>query len=88
MVAIGFDSYNLCVTGEVGRTLTTPSGGLNEHIPCIVIGFDSYNLCLSGYVSRTISSSRADNEHLPCVLIKKETVVYETDRDDSGSFDT
>lgn len=32
---IGFDSYNLCETGSVGRTVTTPSGGLNEHIPCI-----------------------------------------------------
>lgn len=34
-----------------------------------VIGFDLYNQCLSGYVAHTISSSRADNEHIPCVLI-------------------
>lgn len=33
-VVIGFDSYNLCETGEKGRTVCTPSGGLNEHIPC------------------------------------------------------
>lgn len=32
-----FDSYNLCLTGDVGRTLSTPSGGLNEHIPLIVL---------------------------------------------------
>ena len=31
----GFDSYNLCLTGEIGRTLATPSGGLNEHIRCL-----------------------------------------------------
>ena len=34
--AVGFDSYNLCTTGEIGRTVTTPSGGLNEHIPCVI----------------------------------------------------
>lgn len=33
---IGVDSYNLCVTGQVGRTLSTPGGGLNEHIPCVM----------------------------------------------------
>lgn len=32
-----FDSYNLCLTGNVGRTLATPSGGLNEHIPIIIM---------------------------------------------------
>ena len=34
----GFDSYNLCLTGSIGRTLSTPSGGLNEHIPVVVLG--------------------------------------------------
>jgi site-specific DNA-cytosine methylase len=33
---VGFDSYNLCLTGSIGRTVTTPSGGLNEHIPIVV----------------------------------------------------
>ena len=33
--AIGFDSYNLDATGDVGRCLSTPSGGLNEHIPTV-----------------------------------------------------
>ena len=32
---VGIDSYNLCETGSVGRTLSTPCGGLNEHIPCV-----------------------------------------------------
>lgn len=35
MEAVGIDSYNLCETGSVGRTLSTPCGGLNEHIPCV-----------------------------------------------------
>lgn len=34
--AIGIDSYNLCLTGEIGRTLATSGGGLNEHIPVIM----------------------------------------------------
>ena len=33
----GVDSYNLCLTGKIGRTLSTPSGGLNEHIPVVLI---------------------------------------------------
>ncbi len=33
---VGFDSYNLCLTGAVGRTVTTASGGLNEHIPVVI----------------------------------------------------
>lgn len=38
--AEGFDCYNLQTTGQVGRTLTTPSGGLNEHIPTVCYGLD------------------------------------------------
>ena len=37
MKAKGFDSYNLAVTGDVGRCLSTPSGGLNEHIPVVIL---------------------------------------------------
>ena len=37
MKAEGFDSYNLVMTGDVGRCLSTPSGGLNEHIPVIIL---------------------------------------------------
>jgi DNA (cytosine-5)-methyltransferase 1 len=38
---VGFDSYNLCETGEIGRTVTTASGGLNEHIPCVYYSDDA-----------------------------------------------
>lgn len=33
----GFDAYNFSLTMDKGRCLNTPSGGLNEHIPCIII---------------------------------------------------
>ena len=33
---VGIDCYNLCETGNVGRTLATNSGGLNEHIPVVI----------------------------------------------------
>ena len=36
MEPIGVDCYNLCTTGDVGRTVTTASGGLNEHIPVVM----------------------------------------------------
>lgn len=36
-VCIGIDSYNLCLTGDIGRTLTGARGGYNEHVPCILI---------------------------------------------------
>jgi len=36
MTFCGVDIYNLQETDEVGRTLTTASGGLNEHIPCVI----------------------------------------------------
>ena len=36
MEPVGVDCYNLCTTGNVGRTVTTASGGLNEHIPVVM----------------------------------------------------
>lgn len=36
-MCVGIDSYNLCLTGDVGRTLTGARGGCNEHVPCILI---------------------------------------------------
>lgn len=36
---MGVDIYNMSLTGNVGRCLSTSGGGLNEHIP-IIIGKD------------------------------------------------
>jgi len=35
-VAIGFDSYNLCETGDVNQTLKSPSGGVTESIGAVM----------------------------------------------------
>ena len=35
---IGFDSYNLCETGDVTQTLKSPSGGVTESIGAVHIG--------------------------------------------------
>lgn len=77
---IGFDSYNLSVTGDVGRTMATACGGLNEHIPIVVVGLDFYNQCTTGDVAKTITV-KSDSDHIPCILIR-EGKVNETDRND------
>jgi DNA (cytosine-5)-methyltransferase 1 len=68
--AIGFDSYNLCETGDKGRTITTPSGGLNEHIPYVrvCVGLDAYNQSLTGDKAKTMGASATDTDHTPCVV--------------------
>lgn len=35
--AIGVDIYNFAITNDVGRCLSTASGGLNEHIPIVIL---------------------------------------------------
>lgn len=40
---LGFDSYNLAMTYEVGRTVCTAGGGLNEHIPIVIIIYETDN---------------------------------------------
>ena len=56
----GFDSFNLCMTGNIGRTLATPSGGLNEHIP-VVLGCDMYNFQITGDVSANLNASSCNS---------------------------
>lgn len=34
---IGYDIWNFTETGDIGRTLSTSSGGLNEHIPVVIV---------------------------------------------------
>lgn len=33
----GIDSYNLCTTGEVAKTLQAERSD-NEHLPCVIVG--------------------------------------------------
>ena len=62
VIVEGVDFYNLCTTGDVGRTVTTSSGGLNEHIPCVIeavqgVGCDIYNLCETGDVAASLTTA-------------------------------
>lgn len=59
-VVYGVDSYNLCMTGEIGRTLATPSGGLNEHIP-VVLGCDMYNFQITGDIAANLNASSCNS---------------------------
>jgi DNA (cytosine-5)-methyltransferase 1 len=38
---VGVDSYNLCLSGDIGRTLST--NGTPEHMPCIICAFPEVN---------------------------------------------
>lgn len=49
--AIGFDSYNLCVTGGAARTLAS-SRSDNEHLPCVIVINSS-----GGGIAGTLDSS-------------------------------
>ena len=70
-IVLGVDSYNLCLTGEIGRTLATPSGGLNEHIP-VIVGCDVYNFQITGDVAANLNAASgcSANHSGPSVLIK------------------
>ena len=35
-LVIGVDIYNLTTTDGIGRCLSSPGGGLNEHIPIVI----------------------------------------------------
>lgn len=37
-----------------------------------VIGVDFYNLALTGGVAMTVRAKTGDNEHTPCVMIRRE----------------
>jgi hypothetical protein len=74
---IGFDSYNLCLTRQVGRTLSTPGGGLNEHIPCVIepicFTHDTWMKINNEGVAYTVLER--DNKNPQCVVIEDEDMV-------------
>ena len=49
-----------------------------------VIAFDGYNFCVGGDITTALRASRADEQHIPCVLIKG-TVTYELSESDRAS---
>lgn len=40
MIVIGADIWNMTITNDVGRCLSTSGGGLNEHIPVVIVIFE------------------------------------------------
>ena len=40
---VGVDVWNMSLTFDVGRCLSTSSGGLNEHIPIVIITDEEIN---------------------------------------------
>lgn len=80
---IGFDSYNLDSTGDVGRCLSTPSGGLNEHIPIVFepgIASREGGHIYEG-VSGTLRAKPGDNQMAVCYEVEMEVAKrkYEVD---------
>ena len=44
IIVKAYDIYNFADTGNVGRTLSTSGGGLNEYIPVVVIEVGNENI--------------------------------------------
>lgn len=61
-----FDSYNLNLTGDIGRTLATPSGGLNEHIPVIVLNDQGGSVMSVSDISSTLRAESHQHEPVVC----------------------
>lgn len=63
-----FDSYNLCLTGDIGRTIATPSGGLNEHIPVVILNDQGGSVMdVSEDITATLRAQ--DHGHPPVVCM-------------------
>ena len=75
MKATGFDSYNLCLTGDIGRTLATPSGGLNEHIPVVVLNDQGGSVMSVSDIPATLRAESHQHEPVICFepgIVKRE----------------
>ena len=71
----GFDSYNLCLTGGIGRTLATPSGGLNEHIPVVVLNDQGGSVMSVSDIPATLRAESHQHEPVICFepgIVKRE----------------
>lgn len=71
----GFDSYNLCLTVDVGRTLATPSGGLNEHIHVIVLNDQGGSVMNVSDIPSTLRAESHQHEPIICFepgIVKRE----------------
>lgn len=56
--AVGIDTYNQAVTGDVTHTLRDPNGTMGDAVPAVAVGIDTYNLCETGDVNQTLKSPK------------------------------
>ncbi|MBQ6906197.1 MAG: DNA cytosine methyltransferase [Clostridia bacterium] len=78
METVGVDCYNLCTTGGVGRTVTTASGGLNEHIPVVMcMATQQGGAEIAENLCPTITAAAGMSGNNQPVAVYEETVALE-----------
>lgn len=74
-VAYGFDNYNLCLTGEVGKTLQAEGGGSGVNEGCVVIenhpNDSRVKLSKDNIVQSLTSRMGTGGGNVPLVLFRK-----------------
>ena len=68
-VAVGVDTYNGTVQGNIAATLTADMAGPTHSGPKVMqpVGFDAYNNAVTGDVSKTLDTGQ-DYHHVPNVM--------------------
>ena len=84
---VGIDCYNLCATGDIGRTLSTSSGGMNEHISVVmyeqqkpILAFKERAGCPGGGKGILIG----ENKSFTLSTLVDESICYERQNDESS----
>lgn len=87
---VGVDIYNFSLTGEVGRTIATPSGGLEEHIPCVIetYGFDTYNQEITKETSQTLRTPSGGDSTAKIIMTEYHPNDSRMKIDKSGTCQT
>lgn len=84
MKVIGVDSYNLCTTGGVSKTLQAERSD-NEHIPCVIVGgvWSLDEKMGKTYIHQEQANTLAQRDYK-----QPQAVIYETDRNDRRPSNT
>lgn len=87
---VGVDIYNFSLTGDVGRTVATPSGGLEEHIPCVVetYGFDTYNQEITKETAHTLRTPSGGDSTAKIIMTEYHPNDSRLKIDTSGTCQT
>lgn len=68
----------MCNRLQMGTTRTSNAREVDS-VRKQVIAFDGYNFCVVGDITTALRASRADAEHIPCVVIKEKHDLSESD---------